>query len=79
MAEARKTTTGHITQDHLQQSMIAVLDNKSITDKFEQMVSPIFGQIIRLQEEKLNLIKQWDELLPLLMNEQVFVNVGKTE
>ena len=28
MAEARKTTMGHITQDHLQQSTIAIPDNK---------------------------------------------------
>lgn len=73
VAEARKTTMGHITQDHLQQSTIAVPDNKSITDKFEQMVSPIFGQIIRLQEENSNLTKQRDELLPLLMNGQITI------
>ena len=30
MAEARKTTMGHITQDHLQQSAIAIPDNKEI-------------------------------------------------
>lgn len=74
VAEARKTTMGHITQDHLQQSTIAVPDNKSITDKFEQMVSPIFGQIIRLHEEISSLTNQRNELLPLLMNGQVSVN-----
>lgn len=74
MAEARKTTMGHITQDHLQQSTIAVPDNKNITDRFEELVSPIFNQIITLQEEIINLTKQRDELLPLLMNGQVSVN-----
>ena len=64
---------GHITQDHLQQSTIAVPDNKNITDKFELMVSPIFKQLIRLQEEISSLTKQRDELLPLLMNGQITI------
>ena len=65
---------GHITQDHLQQSTIAVPDNKNIADRFEELMSPIFNQIIKLQEEIINLTKQRDELLPLLMNGQVSVN-----
>ena len=73
MAEARKTTMGH-NQDHLQQSTIAIPDNKDIADKFEELISPIFRQIIKLQEEISNLTKQRDELLPLLMNGQVSVN-----
>ena len=74
MAEARKTTMGHITQEHLQQSTIAIPDNKSIADRFEELISPIFNQIIKLHEEILNLTKQRDKLLPLLMNGQVSVN-----
>ena len=74
MAEARKTTMGHITQDHLLQSTIAIPNNKDIADKFEELISPIFRQIIKLQEEISNLTKQRDELLPLLMNGQVSVN-----
>ena len=74
MAEARKTTMGHITQDHLQQSTIAIPDNKDIADRFEELISPIFEQIVKLQEEISNLTKQRDELLPLLMNGQVAVN-----
>ena len=74
MAEARKTTMGHITQDHLQQSTIAIPDNKDIVDRFEELISPIFRQIIKSQEEILNLTKQRNELLPLLMNGQVSVN-----
>ena len=65
---------GHITQDHLQQSTIAIPDNKDIADKFDERVSPIFEQIVKLQEEISNLTKQRDELLPLLMNGQVSVN-----
>ena len=74
MAEARKTTMGHITQDHLQQSTIAIPNEKSIANKFEERVSPIFKQIVKLQEEISALIKQRSELLPLLMNGQVSVN-----
>jgi len=74
MAEARKTTMGHITQEHLQQSTIAIPDNKDIADRFEELISPIFNQIIKLHEEILNLTKQRDKLLPLLMNGQVSVN-----
>lgn len=73
MAEARKTTMGHITQDHLQQSTIAIPDNKDIADKFEELILPIFKQIVKLQEEISNLIKQRDELLPLLMNGQITI------
>ena len=74
MAEARKTTMGHITQDHLQQSTIAIPNDKGIADKFEKRVSPIFEQMVKLQEEISNLTKQRDELLPLLMNGQVSLN-----
>ena len=73
MAEARKTTMGHITQDHLQQSTIAIPDNKDIADKFEELISPIFKQVVKLQEEISNFIKQRDELLPLLMNGQITI------
>lgn len=78
MAEARKTTMGHITQDHLQQSTIAIPDNKDIADRFEKLISPIFEQIEKLQEEISNLTKQRDELLPLLMTGQVAVNSDLT-
>ena len=74
MAEARKTTMGHITQDHLQQSAIAVPDNVDITHLFEEKFSPIFNQQVKLQEETQKLTKLRDELLPLLMNGQVSVN-----
>ena len=74
MAEARKTTMGHITQDHLQQSTIGIPDDKKIADEFEKRISPVLGQIVKLQEDILALTKQRDELLPLLMNGQVSLN-----
>ena len=70
MAEARRTTMGHITQDHLQQSTIAIPNDKDIADRFEKLISPIFAQIVKLQQEISNLTKKRDELLPLLMNAQ---------
>ena len=74
MAEARKTTMGHITQDHLQQSTIAIPDDKKITVEFEERISPVFEQMVKLQEEIMELTKQRDKLLPLLMNGQVSLN-----
>ena len=79
VAEARKTTMGHITQDHLQQSTIAIPDNKDIAVRFEELISPIFEQVVKLHEEISYLIKQRDELLPLLMNGQVSVNYDLAE
>ena len=73
MAEARKTTMGHITQEHLMQSVIAIPKNKSITALFEDKLEPIFNQIIVKQESIQNLIKLRNELLPLLINGQVSV------
>ena len=74
MAEARKTTMGHITQDHLKQSTIALPPNTNIANKLEKRLSPIFDAIINNSQEIMNLTKQRDELLPLLMNGQVSVN-----
>ena len=74
MAEARKTTMGHITQDHLQQSTIAIPDDVSIAKSFEEKVSPIFDLQVKLQEEIQQLTKQRDSLLPLLMNGQASLN-----
>ena len=73
MAEARKTTMGHITQEHLMQSVIAIPKDKSITALFEDKLEPIFNQIIVKQESIQNLIKLRNELLPLLVNGQVSV------
>ena len=74
MAEARKTTMGHITQDHLKQSTIALPSDIDIVNKLEERISPIFDAIVNNSQEIMNLTKQRDELLPLLMNGQVSVN-----
>ena len=70
MAEARKTTMGHITSDHLNQSRIA-LPCAKVIDSFEQKVTPLFTTIIKNKQESIELSKLRDFLLPLLMNGQV--------
>ena len=74
MAEARKTTMGHITQDHLRQSTIALPPNVEIANKLEEKLCPIFDEIVKNNQEIMALTKQRDELLPLLMNGQASVN-----
>lgn len=74
MAEARKTTMGHITQDHLKQSTIALPTSVDIANKLEEKLCPIFDAIVKNSQEITNLTKQRDELLPLLMNKQATVN-----
>ena len=74
MAEARKTTMGHITQEHLRQSTIALPPNVDITNKLEERLSPTFDAIIKNSQEIMTFTKQRDELLPLLMNGQASVN-----
>ena len=79
MAEARKTTMGHITQDHLKQSTIALPPNADIANKLEERLLPVFDAIITNSQEIMNLTKQRDDLLPLLMNGQVSVNYHLAE
>ncbi len=74
MAEARKTTMGHITQDHLRQSTIALPPNIDVANKLEEKLCPIFDAIVKNNQEIMALTKQRDELLPLLMNGQATVN-----
>lgn len=73
MAEARKTTMGHITQEHLQQSIIVLPPDLTIPNQLEVRISPILEQIILNNQEIIKLTRQRDELLPLLMNGQLSV------
>ena len=70
MAEARKTTMGHITTDHLQQSRI-VIPPKEITEMYNEKVQEIFDKIICNNRQNRELTSLRDFLLPLLMNGQV--------
>lgn len=72
MAEARKTTMGHITTDHLEQSRIA-LPPSEIIQVFSKIVAPIHEKIGHCQKENRELTKLRDWLLPMLMNGQATV------
>ena len=72
MAEARKTTMGHITADHIKQSRV-ILPISEILSHFATIIRPIFGNRINLKKEIRMLVEQRDTLLPLLMNGQVEV------
>jgi type I restriction enzyme S subunit len=74
MAENRKTTMGHITQDHLQQSRI-VIPPKELTKVLDKIIAPIFSKKINNEIENQKLIELRDWLLPMLMNGQVKVGV----
>lgn len=73
MAEARKTTMGHITEEHLEQSRIIVPNSVALAEQLESKIAPIFDKIVATSEEITLLQNQRDELLPLLMTGQVEV------
>ena len=72
IAELRKTTMGHITQDHLKQAMIIVPPNDLI-DEIHNRISPILKQQLDLKQQNQELTQLRDWLLPMLMNGQVKV------
>ena len=72
MAEARKTTMGHITTDHLDQSRI-VLPPSDVMQAFSEIVAPIHEKIGHCRKENRELTKLRDWLLPMLMNGQATV------
>ncbi len=71
-AEARKTTMGHITSDHIDQSRI-VIPPASILSSFHTIVSPIFDRMLYLEKQMQGYSYLRDWLLPMLMNGQVEV------
>ena len=73
MAENRKTTMGHITQEHLQQSRIAI-PPVELTLELEKIIAPIFKKKIANEIENQTLTELRDWLLPMLMNGQVKVD-----
>ena len=72
MAENRKTTMGHITQEHLKQSRI-VIPPIQFTLDLEKIIAPLFSKkvINEIENQKLAELRDW--LLPMLMNGQVKV------
>lgn len=70
IAESRKTTMGHITQDHLNLSRI-VLPPANVMKNFQRLTNPLHKKMIQAKQESRRLAKLRDWLLPLLMNGQV--------
>jgi len=72
MAENRKTTMGHITQDHLRQSRI-ILPSKQIIESLDSIIDPMINNMVTnlKQNQKLTELRDW--ILPMLMNGQVKV------
>ena len=79
IAELRKTTMGHITQDHLKQAKI-VVPPIEIISKLDAKLQPIMlkQQILENQNQELTQLRDW--LLPMLMNGQVYKRIeGKND
>src|SRR5690554_5927551 len=72
IAELRKTTMGHITQDHLKQSRI-VVPPIDIVKNLDKQLKPVQEKqiLINRQNQHLTALRDW--LLPMLMNGQVTV------
>jgi type I restriction enzyme S subunit len=77
-AELRKTTMGHITQDHLRQSRITVPPS-ALINKLDKILKPILEKKVKLEEENQELASLRDWLLPMLMNGQVSVGDAEEE
>ena len=72
IADLRKTTMGHITQDHLKQAYICI-PSQLLLEKMERIVTPIFQKMLITQKQNHQLTQLRDFLLPMLMNGQVSV------
>lgn len=73
IAEAKKTTMGHITKDHLEQSQIVIPPTTDLPNQLEEKLVPIMDKIVSLSSERIYLTYLRDSLLPMLMNGQVTV------
>lgn len=73
IAESRKTTMGHITSDHLNESRI-VVPSSAVIQKFSTIVRPIFEElkVCHAEMEHLQSLRDW--LLPMLMNGQATIS-----
>ncbi|WP_323585986.1 restriction endonuclease subunit S [Aliarcobacter butzleri] len=72
MADLRKTTMGHITQEHLKQSKI-VIPPIDLIMVLDSKINVFIEKQILLQQQNQELAKLRDWLLPMLMNGQVRV------
>ena len=72
IAEARKTTMGHITTDHMEQSRIAIPPT-IVQETFNRQVTPLYEEYANNCKENLRLQALRDWLLPMLMNGQATI------
>lgn len=72
MLEIEKTTMGHITKEHLQQSRISIPPIELI-QKLDQKISIFLNKQVILEQENQQLAELRDWLLPMLMNGQARV------
>lgn len=72
VANLRKTTMGHITREHLQQSRLCV-PPKELIEILHEKIDPVLERIVKSSEENMRLASLRDWLLPMLMNGQVTV------
>ena len=70
MAEARKTTMGHITRDHLSRSKIAIPPSE-LERTFCKKAESIYANIVNTDKRMHECIELREWLLPMLMNGQV--------
>lgn len=73
IAEAKKTTMGHITQDHLEQSLIVIPPSLTLPNLLEKRLKPMMDKKISIKSENVYLTHLRDSLLPMLMNGQVTI------
>ena len=78
IADLRKTTMGHITQDHLKQSRI-VIPPLEVIEKLDTIIKPLQEKQVLLKQETQKLTQLRDWLLPMLMNGQVTVADAKEQ
>lgn len=72
MAEKRKTTMGHITQEHLKQSRICIPPDELLSRAHRQ-IGPILKKVLVHEKENQQIKQLRDWLMPMLMNGQVTV------
>ena len=70
IAEARKTTMGHITQDHLKQ-MPSIIPNVKVLKAFEGILSPILQLYSSVSKENLTLMHRREQLAADLLSGKV--------
>ena len=78
IAELRKTTMGHITQEHLKQSRI-VVPPLDLIKQLDKQLNPIQEKQVLLHKQNQQLSSLRDWLLPMLMNGQVASRASATE